>query len=53
MRKYGLSADKDYSEKSLKSQMRVANKHGARYAVILGEEELSRKMLTLRNMKTK
>ncbi|PKP54997.1 histidine--tRNA ligase, partial [Candidatus Atribacteria bacterium HGW-Atribacteria-1] len=34
IRNTGLSADMDYSEGSLKSQMRIANKIGARYTVI-------------------
>jgi Histidyl-tRNA synthetase len=43
----------DYSEGSLKSQMRIANKLGVKYALIIGEEELSKNMIILRNMKTK
>ena len=53
IRNSGLSADLDYSNGSLKSQMRIANKIGARYTVIIGEEELSKNMVTLRNMQTK
>jgi len=53
IRNIGLSADMDYSEGSLKSQMRIANKIGVRYTVIVGEEELSKNMVILRNMQTK
>jgi histidyl-tRNA synthetase len=53
IRNAGLSADMDYSEGSLKSQMRIADKIGARYTVIVGEEELSKNMVILRNMQTK
>jgi len=53
IRNVGLSADMDYSEGSLKSQMRIANKVGVRYTVIVGEEELSKNMVILRNMQTK
>lgn len=53
IRNAGLSADMDYSEGSLKSQMRIANKIGARYTVIVGEEELSKNMVIFRNMQTK
>jgi len=53
IRNAGLSADMDYSEGSLKSQMRIANKIGARYTVIVGEEELSKNTVILRNMQTK
>ncbi len=53
IRNAGLSADMDYSEGSLKSQMRIANKIGVRYTVIVGEEELSKNMVIFRNMQTK
>jgi len=53
IRNAGLSADMDYSGGSLKSQMRIANKISARYTVIVGEEELSKNMVILRNMQTK
>ena len=53
IRKAGISADLDYAGKSLKSQMRTANKRHVKYTVILGEEELGRNMVTLRNMETK
>ena len=53
IRNAGFSADMDYSEGSLKSQMRIANKIGARFTVIVGEEELSKNMVILRNMQTK
>ncbi len=46
----GLSVEMEYAGKSLKSQMRRAAKFGARYALILGEEELSREVAVLRNM---
>ena len=53
IRKAGMSADLDYAGKSLKSQMRTANKRHVKYTVILGEEELGRNKVTLRNMETK
>jgi histidyl-tRNA synthetase len=53
IRNNGLSADMDYSGGSLKSQMRMANKIEARYTIIVGEEELSKNMVILRNMQTK
>lgn len=40
----------DYEEKSLKSQMRRADKLGALYVLILGEEELKKGRAVLRNM---
>jgi histidyl-tRNA synthetase len=49
----GIRAELDYEGKSLKSQMRRANKMKARYVLILGEEELKRGKAVLRNMENK
>lgn len=49
----GIRAELDYEGKSLKSQMRRADKLKARYVLILGEEERRRGMATLRDMETK
>jgi histidyl-tRNA synthetase len=47
----GIRTEFDYEEKSLKSQMRRADKLKARYVLILGEEELKKGRVVLRNMK--
>ena len=49
----GIRAELDYEGKSLKSQMRRADKLKARYTVILGEEELKKGRVVLRNMADK
>ncbi len=49
----GIRAELDYEGKSLKSQMRRADKLKARYVLILGEDELKRGKAALRDMKTK
>jgi histidyl-tRNA synthetase len=49
----GIRAELDYEGKSLKSQMRKANKLKARYVLILGEEELKHGKAVLRNMESK
>jgi len=49
----GIRAELDYEGKSLKSQMRRADKLKARYVIILGEDELKRGKAVLRNMKDK
>ena len=41
----------DYEGRSLKSQMKQANKANARFAFIIGEDELQRDCGSLRNMK--
>ena len=49
----GIRAVLDYEGKSLKSQMRRADKLKARYTLILGEEEIKRGRAVLRNMADK
>jgi len=49
----GIRAELDYGGKSLKSQMRRADKLKARYVLILGEEELKKGRGVLRDMVTK
>jgi histidyl-tRNA synthetase len=46
----GIRAEYDYEGRSLKSQMRRADKLRARFALILGEDELRRGTAALRNM---
>jgi histidyl-tRNA synthetase len=50
LRRAGLTAAMDYQDRSLKNQMKQAGKAAARYALILGEEELARGQAVLRNM---
>jgi histidyl-tRNA synthetase len=49
----GIEVEIDYEGRSLKSQMRRADKSGARYVLILGEDELARREVQLRDMLTK
>jgi histidyl-tRNA synthetase len=49
----GIRAELDYEGKSLKSQMRRADKLRARYVLIIGEEELKKGRAVLRDMTTK
>ncbi len=53
LRGRGLEAEMDYEGRSLKSQMRRADKSGARYVLIFGEDELMRRQIRLRDMLTK
>jgi len=50
LRNKGISVDMDYTGRSLKAQMKIADKLGAKYAIILGEDELARQAATVRNM---
>ena len=50
LRGEGLSCDLDYCDKSLKAQMRSAQRKGSRVVVILGEEEVKKNILLLKDM---
>jgi histidyl-tRNA synthetase len=52
LRTQGLRVDMDLDGKSLKSQMKQADRAGARYALIVGSQELADKKAPLRDMKT-
>ena len=51
LREAGVSAVTSTGDKSLKAQMRQANNLGARYAVIIGDEEISAGTVVLRDMR--
>ena len=48
-----IPAEMDFHDRSLKAQMRRANKLGASYALIVGEQELDQGEAILRNLNTK
>lgn len=50
IRQSGTMVDMDYEGKSLKSQMRRADKIGVCYVAILGDNELAKKSVSLRDM---
>ncbi|NLW06547.1 MAG: histidine--tRNA ligase [Clostridia bacterium] len=50
LRAAGLKADRDYLGRSLKAQMKYANRYPARLALILGEEELGRGCAAVRHL---
>ncbi|MFC1495787.1 histidine--tRNA ligase [Candidatus Margulisiibacteriota bacterium] len=47
-REKGIAVDMDYSGKKLKAQMKTANRIGAKYVAIIGEEELNTGKVTLK-----
>ena len=49
----GTKAEMDFAGKSLKSQMKRANRLGAKYVLIVGEKELEEGSVIMRNMMTK
>ena len=52
LRQKDISSDMDYCGKSLKGQLRYARKCGAKYVLILGEDEWKDNCVILRNMET-
>ena len=50
LRQQGLSAAMDFAGRSMKAQMKQANKVGAKYSVILGEDEIAEGVVMLRSM---
>jgi histidyl-tRNA synthetase len=50
LRVKGIKTEMDYSGKSLKSQMKRADKLKSRYTLILGDKEIAEKRAELRNM---
>ncbi len=53
LRAQGISCEIDYEGKSLKAQMRTADRLGSLYTAIIGADELKNRSVTLRNMSTK
>ena len=53
LNRQGLAAEMDLENRSLKSQMKQADRLAAPYVLILGEEEIQKHAAVLRNMATK
>jgi histidyl-tRNA synthetase len=50
LRDRGISADLDYGGRGMRAQFKQADRSGASYAIVLGEDELARGVSTLRDM---
>ena len=53
LRRAGIRADRDYNQRSTKAQMKYADKMGARLVILLGEDEIQRGVVTIRDMQTR
>lgn len=51
LRRSGIKAAMDYSGRSLKAQMKIANRHNTTFTLIIGDNELEAQSAVLRNMK--
>ena len=52
LRRQGIPAETDYSERSLKAQLREANRQQAQFVVIVGGQELQSGSAKLKNMRS-
>ena len=53
LRRAGVRAEADYQGRSLKAQMRRADRMGARFAAMLGDDELARGVILLRDLRSR
>ncbi len=52
LRNENISVIRDYLDRSLKAQMKYADKMGARYTIVLGDTEIDENKAKLKNMET-
>jgi histidyl-tRNA synthetase len=51
LRSAGLGADRSFGGRSVKAQMKVADRSGARVAILIGEDELEAGVVTVRDLR--
>jgi transposase-like protein len=52
LRRHGISADRAFDARSMKAQMKVADRSGARLALLVGDDELEAGTVTLRDLRS-
>ena len=52
LRRNGISADRAFDARSMKAQMKVADRSGARLALLVGEDELAAGIVTVRDLRS-
>lgn len=52
LRRNGISADRAFDARSMKAQMKVADRSGARLALLVGDDELASGTVTLRDLRS-
>ena len=52
LRRENISAAMDFARKSMKAQMKAAAKSGAKFALIIGEDEVASSTVTVKNLET-
>ena len=51
LRQIGFSVDRSFDQRSMKSQMKAADRSGAQLAIIIGTDELEENQVTLRDLR--
>ena len=52
LRRKNISATTDFGKRSMKAQMKAAAKSGAKFALIVGEDEVAESTVTVKNLET-
>lgn len=52
IRKLGLSAERDYLDRKVKAQFKSADRLEASFVIVLGDDELAKGVVTVKNMET-
>ena len=52
LRRQGFIVDMSFGERGLKGAMKAADKSGARFSAVLGEDEMASQSISLKDMKT-
>jgi histidyl-tRNA synthetase len=52
LRSAGLTADRDYQDKKMKAQFKAADRLNAKYVLVLGEDELVKDAINIKDMNT-
>ena len=50
LRRKGISAETDIMDRSVKAQMKYADKIGAKYVVVIGDDEIAKGVVSVKNM---
>lgn len=52
LRSAGIATDRSFDHRSMRSQMKAADRSGAEWAIILGDQEVATGVVTLRNLRS-
>lgn len=52
LRQHGIQADKDYQQRKMKAQFKAADRYQAKFVLVIGENELEKNIINIRDMKT-